>query len=90
MTDNSQVFKATVLGALIGGVAGYLFFTEPGRRVRRQIEPAIDDITRELNSLRATVRKASAAAGDGWNLLHEALGEATPPRHAAPHQTTPF
>jgi hypothetical protein len=85
------VLKVTLLGAVIGGVAGYLFFTEPGRRLRRQFEPAIDDITRELNSLRTTVRKATAAAGDGWNLLNEALGDVdTPPRHGQPRQTSPF
>ena len=88
MTDH-QVMKATLFGAVIGGLAGFLFFTDPGRRVRRQIEPAIDDITRELSSLRSTVRKATAAANDGWNLLNEAIGEATPPRHT-PHQTSPF
>jgi hypothetical protein len=83
--------KATLLGAVIGGLAGYLFFTEPGRKIRRQIGPAIDDITRELDSLRSTVRKATAAANNGWNLLNEAVGEGTPaPRHAAPHQTSPF
>jgi hypothetical protein len=81
---------ATLVGAVIGGIAGYLFFTEPGRKVRRQIEPAIDDLTRELNSLRSTVRKATAAANDGWNLLNEAVGEASPPRAAAPHQSSPF
>ena len=37
--DNSRALAATVVGAVLGGLAGYLFFTEHGRSVRRQIEP---------------------------------------------------
>ena len=57
--DNSRAMAATVVGAVVGGVAGYLFFTDHGRSVRRQIEPALDDFSRELMSFRATVQKAS-------------------------------
>jgi hypothetical protein len=77
---------------VIGGMAGYLFFTEHGRRVRRQIEPALDDFARELMSFRTTVQKAAGVANEGWQLLNQALGEGgqQPPRYANPHQTSPF
>jgi len=92
VTDNSRAMAATLVGAVVGGLAGYLFFTEQGRAVRRQFEPAIDDITRELNSFGVTMRKAASAANEGWKLLNEAIGDGgqPPPRYPAPHQTSPF
>ena len=89
--DNSRALAATVVGAVIGGVVGYLFFTEHGRRVRQQIEPALDDFSRELMSFRATVQKAAGVANEGWQLLNEALGEsAQPPHYQGARQTSPF
>jgi gas vesicle protein len=89
--DNSRAVAATLVGAVIGGVAGYLFFTDHGRSVRRQFEPALDDFARELMSFRSTVQKAAGVANEGWKLLNEALGEgAQSPRYAAPRQSSPF
>jgi gas vesicle protein len=90
--NNSRAVAATVVGAVIGGLAGYLFFTERGRAMRREFEPALDEFARELMSFRATVQKAAGVANEGWKLLNEALGEGgrQPPRYAAPHQTSPF
>ncbi len=88
--DNSRAIAATVLGAVVGGVAGYLFFTDHGRSIRRQIEPALDDFSRELMSFRTTVQKASGVASEGWKLLNEALGESgSTPRYPG-RQTSPF
>ncbi len=53
------------MGAALGAVAGYLFFTDQGRAWRRQIEPALDDMVRDLDSLRITVQKAVSAANEG-------------------------
>lgn len=89
--DNSRAVAATLVGAVIGGVAGYLFFTDHGRSVRRQFEPALDDFARELMSFRSTVQKAAGVANEGWKLLNEALGEGgQPPRYTAPRQSSPF
>ena len=73
MTDNSKAVAASVVGAVIGGIAGYLFFTDHGRSIRRQIEPALDDFARELNSFRSTVAKASGVASEGHRKVFEAL-----------------
>ena len=89
--NNSRAVAATVVGAVIGGIAGYLFFTERGRAMRREFEPALDEFARELMSFRATVQKAAAVANEGWTLLNEALGESQQPlRYARPHQSSPF
>jgi hypothetical protein len=83
---------ATVVGAVIGGAAGYLFFTERGRQFRRQLEPALDDLARELNSFRGTVQRAAGVASEGWKLLNDALGEGgTPPsQFPGARQSSPF
>jgi gas vesicle protein len=89
--DNSRTIAATIVGAVIGGAAGYLFFTERGRVVRRQIEPALDDFTRELMRFSATVQRAAGVASEGWKLLNDSLGEASShtPRYPG-GQTSPF
>ena len=91
--DNSRAVAATLVGAVIGGVAGYLFFTDHGRSVRRQFEPALDDFARDLMSFRSTVQKAAGVASEGWKLLNEALGEGgqQAPRYTTtPRQSSPF
>ena len=92
MSENSRTVAATVAGAVIGGLAGYLFFTDRGRLLRRSIEPALEDIARELNSFRGTLQKAAGVANEGWKLLNEAVGEAggAPRRFPNAHQTSPF
>jgi gas vesicle protein len=89
---NSRAVTASIVGAVIGGVAGYLFFTDEGRRLRRQIEPALDDIARELNSFRLTLGKAAGVANEGWKLLNDAMGESGRPsaRYPSARQSSPF
>lgn len=88
--NNSRVMAATMVGAVVGGVAGYLFFTEQGRQVRRQLEPALEDFARELMSFRATIQKAAGVANEGWKLLNDAIGESGATRYPGAHQTSPF
>jgi len=85
-----DLIAGLLVGAVIGGVAGYLFFTDHGRSVRRQIEPALEDLARELSSFRSTVQKAAGVANEGWRLLNDAIGEENRPRYPTPHQTSPF
>jgi hypothetical protein len=89
--DKSREMAATIVGAVIGGVAGYMFFTERGRSVRRQIEPALDDFSRELVSFRNAIQKAAGLANEGWKLLHDMLGEGgNQPARYPSGQTSPF
>src|SRR5690242_18349676 len=72
--ERSRVLLASVLGAVAGGVFGWLYMTENGRRVRSQIEPKLDDFMRELASARGTVEKARSAANEGWRSLNDITG----------------
>jgi hypothetical protein len=75
--DRSRVLLATMLGAVAGGVGGWLNLTEGGARVRTQIEPKLDDFMRELGNVRGTVDKAKMAANEGWRSLNEITGGST-------------
>jgi gas vesicle protein len=88
--NNSREMLVTLAGAVIGGVAAYLFFTDRGRSLRRQMEPALDDLSRELMSFRTTVQKASGVASEGWKLVNDALGEPSPAPRFPGRQTSPF
>ena len=93
MNENTKAMAAAIVGAVIGGIAGYLFLTEKGRTLRRrQIEPALEELARELSGFSATLQKATGIASEGWKLLGDALGEGDDraPRYGNPRQTSPF
>jgi hypothetical protein len=72
--ERSRVLVATVMGAVAGGVMGWLYLTVGGRRVRESIEPKLDDFIRELTRVRGTVEKARTAANEGWRSINEITG----------------
>jgi hypothetical protein len=69
--DRSRVLMAACLGAVVGGVWGYLYLTEGGRNLRDQIEPRLDDLIGEMTRVRGTVEKARSAANEGWRSLSD-------------------
>jgi uncharacterized membrane-anchored protein YhcB (DUF1043 family) len=73
--NDSRAVGVSLVGAVIGGIVGYLVFTGHGRRLRRQLESALDDIARELDSIRSTVRKTVRVANESLAMLNEAFGE---------------
>ncbi len=74
--ERSRVLLATCLGAVAGGVWGWLYMTENGRRVREQIEPKLDDVMHELTRVRGTVEKVRGVASEGWRSLNDVTGAA--------------
>lgn len=89
--NNSREIAVTIVGAVIGGMAGYLFFTARGRSVRRQIESALEDFSRELMRFRNTVQEATGVANESCQLLTDMLGEGgKPPARYPRGQTSPF
>jgi hypothetical protein len=90
VTEKSQAIVATIAGAAIGGAAGYLFFTERGRALKLQIEPALEKFSRELDSFRVTFQKAASVASDGWKLLNEAMEPGPSLPYPTTRQSSPF
>jgi len=89
---NKEMWAATMIGGAIGGVVAYLFFTDSGRALRRQIEPALEQFVRELNGFRATLQRTAGVAAESWNVVSDLLGTAAqrPSRPYPGGQTAPF
>jgi gas vesicle protein len=75
MDERSRVLLSALLGAALGGVAGYLYLTERGRYVRGQIEPTLDSIVTELEKARTTGEKVREVAREGQRTLNDLVGE---------------
>ena len=91
MNDRQRGLMAATIGAVAGGIAGYMLFTERGRDLRRRLEPALEDLAHELVQLRGTVTRAMGVASQGWNVLNEALGDQSDiSSFPTPRQTNPF
>jgi gas vesicle protein len=80
MNDQSRVLVASLAGAAVGALVGYLYLTTSGRRLRDELEPRLDEIGQEIRKLRSTVNKAQEVASEGWRSLNELIGER--PRNA--------
>ncbi len=74
MNERTVVICCGVFGAALGAVAGYLFLTESGRQLRRDLEPRLDDLARDFSSLQGTVARASDAAQQGWKAINDVAG----------------
>jgi hypothetical protein len=75
VVKDTSVMTATVVGALVGGLAGYLFFTERGKAVRRRLEPALEDFAREFSGFRSSVQRIAGIASEGWNVLNQGVDQ---------------
>jgi len=69
MENDSRTVAALIGGAVLGAIAGYFLFTDRGRAMRREIEPAIQDFANEMVSFRDTVQRAVGVATEGWGAL---------------------
>lgn len=76
MSAQSRNLVMVMTGAAIGGIAGYLFLTDDGRRLRRRLEPAVGDLVREIRQLGATVTSAGLLVREGLQVLNEMAGDA--------------
>lgn len=91
VTDKTRACAASMVGAVIGAAAGYMFFTDRGRALRRQMETALETLAPELSHFSGTINRTAGVASEGWKLLNEALGDSSrAPRYVNPHQTSPF
>jgi len=72
VNERTVVVLSAIAGAALGGLAGFLFLTDRGRELRRDLEPRVDEFAREVATLQGTLARARAAAADGWRMVSEA------------------
>jgi gas vesicle protein len=61
VNDRTPVVLGALAGALVGGLAGYLLFTERGRRLREDLEPRVRDVLTELSRAKDVLLDADAS-----------------------------
>jgi gas vesicle protein len=71
VNESRIVAAGAIIGALVGAAASYLFFTEAGKQVRNRVEPAVDELRRELGRFQKTVEKLGDMASDGVRVVEE-------------------
>jgi gas vesicle protein len=71
VNERTAVTVGAVVGALVGGAATYLFFTERGRTLRDQLEPAVEDLQREFSRFQGTIQQFGRMANDGMRVVQE-------------------
>lgn len=75
MSDRNRIAYSILAGAVIGGVAGFLMFTERGRRVRSEIQPHLDDLAREVQNLQELALRVRDTASESWKQMETFVGE---------------
>ena len=71
MNERQMLIVSAVIGAAIGAVAGYLFFTEQGRGLRGRMEPFVDDLRQEFTRFQRTIQKVGDMASEGMRIVEE-------------------
>ncbi|MGH9345848.1 MAG: YtxH domain-containing protein [Vicinamibacterales bacterium] len=71
MTERQAICAGAMVGAVVGAASTYFFFTEKGRSLRDRMEPAIDDVMRDLKRFRGTLEKVGDMASDGLRAFNE-------------------
>jgi gas vesicle protein len=71
--DRGRIAMAIGLGALVGGVAGYLLLTERGRQMRDELEPRLNDVLGEIDKLRQTFESTRTAVSEGWRSFNQLM-----------------
>jgi gas vesicle protein len=74
---------AATIGAVVGGVAGYLIFTEGGRGLRQRVVPALEEFADELLSVKTSALKLTDAASETWKVVDDLFGDRS--KAAEPH-----
>ena len=73
--ERSMVVFGALVGAALGGLAGYLFLTERGRRLRHELEPRLGVLATDLTNLQAAIVRARDVAVDGLRMVSRVAGE---------------
>jgi gas vesicle protein len=71
MRDRTAVLLGLTAGAIVGGVAGWLYLTDEGRRLRAQLEPQIGELAQRAGALRDSALRARRAATESWRTVQE-------------------
>ena len=71
MNERAAITLGALAGAVVGGAAMYLFFTEHGRQVRDRLGPALEDLQHEFSRFQGTIEQVGRVANEGMRVVQE-------------------
>jgi gas vesicle protein len=71
VNERTAVTAGALVGALLGGAASYLFFTNRGRQLRDRLEPAVADLKHEFRRFQGTIEQVGRMASEGMRVVQE-------------------
>jgi gas vesicle protein len=71
VNERTAIAAGAMIGALVGGVVTYLFFTDRGRDLRQRMEPAVDGLRDEFVRFKGTLEKVGDMATEGLRVVQE-------------------
>lgn len=71
MRDRAAILLGLVAGAAVGSVAGWLWLTEDGRRLRARLEPQLRDLAGQARRLRESAGRVEQLARDSVRTVQE-------------------
>ena len=74
MRDRTAMLIGMVAGALAGGVAGWLWLTRDGQRLRAQLEPGLQDLANHVLGLGESAQRVKTAARGSWDTMQDVAG----------------
>ncbi len=78
MRDRTAVMMGMAAGALAGGVAGWLWLTRDGQRLRAQIEPRLQEFANQALAVGESARRVQTAARESWDTMQDVAGGTEP------------
>ncbi len=72
---SSKVLVSALLGGILGGLCGFLYLTEDGRKFRDRLEPFLDEFGDEMKGLSLKLEKARQAAEEGRDAFLDVAGQ---------------
>jgi gas vesicle protein len=74
--DRAAILLGLVAGAALGGVAGWLWLTDDGRRLRARIEPQLQDLAGHALKLRDSAARVQRVARESVRTVEEVASRA--------------
>jgi hypothetical protein len=76
MDDRTRIALGIGLGALAGGFAGFLLFTDRGRQFRASLEPRLEELMSEVQRLGVAFERTRRAVNEGLGQFSQAVDDA--------------
>jgi hypothetical protein len=64
--DRSRIAVSVLVGAALGGMLGYLLFTEGGRRARNSLRGQLEGLVDDASRFSGSIEKMRGVATEGW------------------------